>query len=64
MASNPSFPSKPHQSVDDIVAAILAGDYAKASQLANTALVLGLRHPLLYNARGLAYKHRGCFAKR
>jgi Flp pilus assembly protein TadD len=59
MASNPFSPPKPQQSVDDVISAMLAGDYARASLLANTALVLGQRHPVFYNARGLSYQQQG-----
>ena len=59
MASNPAGPGL--QSVDNVISAMLAGDYEKASLLANTALALGQRHPVLYNARGLAYQQQGQF---
>lgn len=64
MSSNPSSPTgaaKPLLSVDGVIAAMLAGDYVKASLLANTALGLGQRHPVLFNARGLAYQQQGMF---
>ena len=61
MASNPFSGANPLQSVDGVIAAMLAGDYEKASHMANTALALGQRHPVLYNARGLAYQQQGMF---
>jgi len=62
MASNPFSPmAGGPQSVDGVISAMLAGDYDRASHLANTALALGQRHPVLYNARGLAYQQQGLF---
>jgi tetratricopeptide (TPR) repeat protein len=49
------------QAVGDVIAAMLVGDYKKASQLADGALAQGERHPVLYNARALAFQQQGRF---
>jgi tetratricopeptide (TPR) repeat protein len=61
MTSNPFPGGRPPQGLDGVISAMLAGDYARAAQLANTVIALGQRHPILYNARGLAYQQQRQF---
>jgi Tfp pilus assembly protein PilF len=50
---------KADQTVPLIAAAIRGGDYDRAAHLADTVLALGLHHPIVYNARALAFQQKG-----
>lgn len=47
--------------VGEIIAAVRAGNFDRAASLANSVLALGQHHPMVYNARALAYQQRGQF---
>jgi tetratricopeptide (TPR) repeat protein len=63
MSSKSPFSAAPQglPTVDSVIAAIMGGDYQKASQLAGSVLALGQRHPVLHNARALAFQQQGLF---
>jgi tetratricopeptide (TPR) repeat protein len=50
---------KADQIVVEIIAAIRGGDLEKAAGLADKVLALGMEHPIVYNARGLAFQQKG-----
>jgi tetratricopeptide (TPR) repeat protein len=51
----------PNQMIVAVMEAIRSGDNEGAAVLANKALALGQRHPVLYNARALALQQTGQF---
>ncbi|HKD22415.1 MAG TPA: sulfotransferase [Rhizomicrobium sp.] len=59
MVSAPTNQQKADQTVPLIAAAIRGGDYDRAAHLADTVLALGLHHPIVYNARALAFQQKG-----
>ena len=51
--------SKAEKLIDEIIAAVRAADYGRAALLANSVLALGHHHPMVYNARALAFQQKG-----
>src|SRR5271170_3404263 len=49
------------RTVIEIAAALQAGEYERAAQLAGSVLALGMHHPIVYNARALAFQQKGQF---
>jgi tetratricopeptide (TPR) repeat protein len=45
--------------VGDIAIALRASDYQEAARLADSVLALGMHHPVVYNARALAFQQKG-----